>query len=158
MLPFYLFFKFIDFETMHEQGRGRERRGETESQAGPALPVQNLMWGLNPQTMNREIMTWAETKNRLLNHLNHPGAPRCFPFKPVLWKYLKQGVEFDKCQKKKLKNAMRSIYLRGQAKKEKQTLSRKKDGQPGTNLAKVKRKRISERRLHFQKLLKYQIK
>ena len=29
--------------------------------------------GLNLQ--NQEIMTWAKTKSRELNHLSHPGAP-----------------------------------------------------------------------------------
>ena len=39
------FFKFFYFE------REREAEGERESQAGSALSVQSLMWGLNPQTM-----------------------------------------------------------------------------------------------------------
>ena len=39
---------FVEREGEHEWGRGRERQGERESQAGSTLPVQSLIWGSNP--------------------------------------------------------------------------------------------------------------
>ena len=47
-------------ETEHEQGRGREREGDTESEAGSRLCAVSSEpnEGLSPT--NCEIMTWAE--------------------------------------------------------------------------------------------------
>ena len=35
-------------EKEHESGKGMEREGGRESEAGFVLPVQSLMWGSNP--------------------------------------------------------------------------------------------------------------
>ena len=43
-------FKFIYFETESEQGMGRERGREKESQAGSVLSMQSLTQGSNSQT------------------------------------------------------------------------------------------------------------
>ena len=45
------FFKFIYFERESKWGRGREREGERDSQAGSTLSVQSPMQGSNSQTV-----------------------------------------------------------------------------------------------------------
>ena len=62
---------FILGETVRVR-EGQSKR-ETESQAGFAVSAWSSMRG--PVSWDSEIMTWAETKSRTLNHLSHPGAP-----------------------------------------------------------------------------------
>ena len=52
-ITIYHFFKFIYFERerQHEQGRGRERKGPRESQAGSLLSAWSTTWGSNPPTV-----------------------------------------------------------------------------------------------------------
>ena len=55
-----------------EEQRERERKREripSRLRTASAEPVVEL------KLRNCEIMTWAETKSRLLNRLSHPGAP-----------------------------------------------------------------------------------
>ena len=71
---YFYFLKFIYFE----QGRGRERGRQ-------GIPSRLLTASTEPDTgldlMNREIMTWAEIKSRMLNGLSHPAALMCMIFK-----------------------------------------------------------------------------
>ena len=70
---YYLFFhKFIylfwERQRQCEWGKGRERI--------PSRLRAATTWGSN--SWNCEIMTWAETKSRMLNRLSHSGAPLFF--------------------------------------------------------------------------------
>ena len=58
-------------EKQHEWGRGRERGGERESQAGSMLAAQTPTWVQAQKTMS----SWPETKSQMLNWLSHPGTP-----------------------------------------------------------------------------------
>ena len=51
-------------------GRGAEREGEKDFQAGYALSAQHPMWGSNSQTES----SWPELKPRV-GWVSHPGAP-----------------------------------------------------------------------------------
>ena len=64
-LDLQIFFKFIYFERDKDSvsGRGAEKEGEPPSTL--VLSVQSSTKGLNPR--NREIMTCAKTKSRMLN-------------------------------------------------------------------------------------------
>ena len=68
-----IYFWERDRESACELGRGREREGERESQAGSTLSAQSLRQALNPQT----VRSWAEPKTRvrILNRLSRWGAP-----------------------------------------------------------------------------------
>ena len=74
---------------MHKQGRGREREGERESQAGCTSWAQMPNRGLDPT--NREIMTWVEIKNWMLNQPTEPRHPIwecvcvCFNFLTLIY-------------------------------------------------------------------------
>ena len=64
---------------LHTWGTGREREGERESQAGSALSIQSLIWGLIPGT----VRSWPKPKSRV-SHLTDwaTQVPRkqSFPF------------------------------------------------------------------------------
>ena len=66
-VPMTLLVSFIYFEAGRESERenvsrgGAEIEGEKESQAGPMLSVQSLMWGLN----SRSVRSWPEPKSRI---------------------------------------------------------------------------------------------
>ena len=53
-------------ETEYEWGRGREREGDTESEAGSRLWAVNTEPNVGLELTNREILTWAEV-GRLTN-------------------------------------------------------------------------------------------
>ena len=54
---------FVYFwETEREWGRGREREGDTESEAGSRLPAASTEPDAGLEPMNCEIMTWAEVE------------------------------------------------------------------------------------------------
>ena len=49
---FFNVYSFLrDRETEHEWGRGREREGDTESEAGSRLSAPSPTWGSNSQTV-----------------------------------------------------------------------------------------------------------
>ena len=55
--------KFIHFwETEHEQGRGREREGDTESEAGSRIWAVSTEPDTGLELTNCEIMTWAQVR------------------------------------------------------------------------------------------------
>ena len=66
---FLSLFIYFERERVHEQGRGREREGQRESQVGSSLSAHSPMRGLNPRTVI-EIVTWAEIKSQMLNRLS----------------------------------------------------------------------------------------
>ena len=68
-----LIYLFWESQGQWRWGRGRERGRGRESQAASSLSAQSPMPGSSSQ--NRETMSWAETKSRMLNQLSHPGAP-----------------------------------------------------------------------------------
>ena len=55
-----------DRETECKQGRGAEREGDTESEAGSMLPAVSTEPDVGPETTKWEIMTWAKVE-RLAN-------------------------------------------------------------------------------------------
>ena len=64
---------FIYLEREHKQGRGRERKGEREYQVNSELISTEPDAGLD--LTNCEIMTWAETKSRMLQSTEPPRCP-----------------------------------------------------------------------------------
>ena len=62
----YLFFNVLLFifgretQTQHDQGRGRERQGDTESQGGSRLWAVSTEPNMGLELTNCEIMTWAK--------------------------------------------------------------------------------------------------
>ena len=81
---------------------GAEREGGTESKAGSRVwaVVTEPDVGLEPT--NREILTWAEIKSRMLNCLSHPGAPRVLflnglPLPPSRTSNDRQECKFQCC-------------------------------------------------------------
>ena len=64
-------FVSIFWERKNAHGRSRERERENPKQVFTvsAEPTTEL------NVTNREIMTWPEIESRILNWLNHPGAP-----------------------------------------------------------------------------------
>ena len=64
---------YFQRESQYMSGRGAERGGERESQAGPGAGSTEPNNGL--KSTNCEIMTWAEIKSWVLNWLIHPGTP-----------------------------------------------------------------------------------
>ena len=87
MVLFYLFKKnflmFIYFWERQRQNASElrtETEGDTESKAGSRLRAASTEPEVGPKPMNREIVTWAETKSRTLNWLSHPGAPTLYYF------------------------------------------------------------------------------
>ena len=71
---FFLMFVY-SFLREREIGRGRDRERRRQN---PRQALHHQHWaGL--ELMNRGTVTWAKTKNRMLNRLSHPGALRsCF--------------------------------------------------------------------------------
>ena len=70
----FLMFIYFERERARERGRGRGReRGRERSpvRLHTVSPEPNMALDLT----NHEIMTWAETKNWMLNRLSHPGVP-----------------------------------------------------------------------------------
>ena len=55
------------------RGWGREREGDTESEAGSRLWAVSTEPNAGLELTNREVMTWAEV--RTLKRRSHPGAP-----------------------------------------------------------------------------------
>ena len=53
-------FIILERQTEHEQGRGREREGDTEAEAGCRLWAVGTEPDAGLEPTNREIMTWAE--------------------------------------------------------------------------------------------------
>ena len=64
---FIYFFKKWCVYVQGKQQKGRETKGESLSTEHRAR--------LGAQSQDPKIMTWAKTKSRRLNQLNHPGAP-----------------------------------------------------------------------------------
>ena len=54
-----------------KRGRGRVSPADSPLSVEPEE-------GLNPTTLNPEIMTWAEIKSQMFNQLSCPGTPRDF--------------------------------------------------------------------------------
>ena len=63
------------FERESTWGRGREREGDTESEAGFRLQAVSTEPDAGLELINCEIMTRAQTKSQTLNLLSHPGTP-----------------------------------------------------------------------------------
>ena len=55
-----MFIYFWERETKHESGRGREKEGDTESEADSRLRAVSTGPDAGLEPTNREIMTWAE--------------------------------------------------------------------------------------------------
>ena len=71
-MKFHIFMYFLNlFIYFWEMGRGTEREGERESQAG-SLSAWSPTWGSNSQTES----SWPEVKPTL-NWLSHTGARNC---------------------------------------------------------------------------------
>ena len=52
--------------------------GHREERENPSLHAISAEPNLEFDPTNREVMTWAETKNQMLNQLNHAGTLRNF--------------------------------------------------------------------------------
>ena len=63
---FLMFIYYWETDTEREQGRGRERGGDTESEAGSRLRAISTEPDTGLELTNCEIMTWAEV-GRLTN-------------------------------------------------------------------------------------------
>ena len=74
--PYFLKCLFIYFE--RETKRERMSRGEAETE-GERIPSRlcddSAEADVGLELTNREIMTQAESRSRMLNRLSHPGAP-----------------------------------------------------------------------------------
>ena len=71
-VPFYIFLKFIYLrKTEHKWGRGREKVEERENPTQAPHCQHRTRCGA--QTHDREMVTRAETKSRMLDRWSHPG-------------------------------------------------------------------------------------
>ena len=61
-------------------GRGREREGDTESEAGSRLRAVRTEPDVGLEPTNHEIVTLAKVRSLALNRLSHPGALKYLVF------------------------------------------------------------------------------
>ena len=73
---FFFFLMFIYLFWGREREREREREQRRAEREGDRIPRRlSVEPDVGLESMNHEIMTWAETKNWMLNQFSHPGAP-----------------------------------------------------------------------------------